>query len=271
MAEFHDVVSRPTAPIEGNGGCWDDTPDYRESVRRSPQTPDEDTLLLAGFATIGRGRVKVDLETPLEAFFWWGGIGGGIGLLIVLFDLLFESRHPMSPTTRNSLLSIFGSLTASCIALHRVTDNYYIVDLNRKALLYHFRLMFWEWESPYAGFEELLGVTTHGREKSSKHSRWWEYQTYVVLKNGSSFPVSNSLKESLLDANLKARTLANLAGCPYQPGRHGEQMNIERDQNTGKYRITHTAPWLPSGAIILFAILGATILLGMLTIILVAR
>lgn len=257
MAEFHDVVNRSptTTPlnhpdsIEGNGGGWDDTPHYREAVRRpgSVQQPDEESLSTAGFEMIGRGRIKVDLETPLEHLFMWGIIIGGIGLVIVLFNVVFESKHPMNSVTRNSLLSLLGSLFASSIALYRATDNYYVVDLNRSALNYHFCLMFWEWESPYAGFGEFLGVTVTGKEKRSKHSRWWDYQTMVVLKNGSSFPVSNELKENLLDANLKARTLARLAGCAYVPGKHEHQLSVERDSNTGKYRINHSTPWLLAG------------------------
>jgi len=258
MAEFHDVVSRPPSrinpldeqpSIEGNGGGWDDTPDYRDAVRKpvSSVQSDEGDLSTAGFSTIGRGRIKVDLETPLEHLFMWGIIIGGIGLVIVLFNVLFDSKHPMNPTTRNSLLSLLGSLFASSIALYRATDNYYVVDLNRRALNYHFRLLFWEWESIYVEFGEFLGITANGQKKKSKHSTWWDYQTMVVLKNGSRFPVSDELKENLLDANLKARTLAKLVGCPYHQGRHESHLTVERDPNSGKYRIFHSEPSWFSG------------------------
>ncbi|HNV71026.1 MAG TPA: hypothetical protein PKO06_15090, partial [Candidatus Ozemobacteraceae bacterium] len=76
-----------------------------------------------------------------------------------------------------------------------------------------------------------------GVKKKSKHSTWWEYATIIAIDDGTHFPVSDYVREDLLQANTKARLLADVIGCHYQAGQLECEARVIRDQVTGKVRI----------------------------------
>ncbi len=154
-------------------------------------------------------KVKLDLDTPLETLFFWGMMTGFFVLLMALIGYLEDGATSFFRTavTAGTLLStIFG-------ICYKNTDNYYILDSNRKAMLYHFKFFGKQDLSVFANFSQIHATTVLCRKQSSKHSSWWEYRTAMVLDSGKIVPLSDWKKYDFLNAMKKAKNFATLTGA----------------------------------------------------------
>ncbi|MFZ2958722.1 MAG: hypothetical protein WA705_17675 [Candidatus Ozemobacteraceae bacterium] len=258
MAEFHDLIpaGKDGLPRKMGGafGSWDVGQQNASISEEDASDGGEISLGEAGFTSVGPGRIKIDLATPLEQFFLGGAAVSGFGLLMVFFSVI-DHKHPMNVGTAKAIGGFCLATAASCLALYRSTDNYYVADLRRRCILYHFQLFFYIHEQIHVPFSQMDAVSATGVKKSSKHSSWWEYQSVVILKGGKKFPVSDFAKENLFEANQKARVLAKICGCRYIPGKHEMELNLFWDSNVGRYQIGHKEPSFLAGGTLLVLIL----------------
>ncbi len=163
--------------------------------------------------------VKVDLDTPLESAWTALAFLSGVGCFFILQIGFIGGKHtPPDPTFLNYLPA--GLLTLGFfIALRKFTDNYYIVDRQRKAIFYHFELAVIRSVTEYLRFSAIDAVVVNGSIHTSKNSRWYEYGILLVERGGQTHSFSDSEREAGLSAlNTRAGTLAKIIGCRLVPG-----------------------------------------------------
>lgn len=163
--------------------------------------------------------VKVDLDTPLESAWTALAIVSGVGCYFILQIGFIGGKHtPPDPTFLNYLPT--GLLALGLfIALRKFTDNYYIVDRQRKVVFYHFELAVIRSVTEYLRFSAIDSVVVNGSIHTSKNSRWYEYVILLVERGGKTHSFSDSVQESGLTAlNIRAETLSKIIGCKLVPG-----------------------------------------------------
>ena len=174
-----------------------------------------------GKTSVVSGRVKVDLTTPLE-FFFKICIGlGCIGLPFVLLAWTVEVEIPLWLAT-----IIFGAFFIG-ICGYRNTDNYYVVDAAKNCVFYHFSCFHIERDTVVARFKDVHAVSVHAVQRRSKHSSWWEYAVFIVLKSGKKIQVTNMDREALLERNLYAQNLAARIGAPFIKGQPESKLVVK--------------------------------------------
>ncbi len=142
------------------------------------------------------GRVKIDLDTPLEK-----------GLTYATYALLFGAylcfhigvfggkRSPPEPAFLKGLPYFLG-LAAITFALRRGTDNYYLLDIRRRLVMYHFRFLTWESTEPAFRFDDIRRMVLRIETRRDKHSTWNEYQLQIVRSIGEVVEFSDWVKEA---------------------------------------------------------------------------
>jgi hypothetical protein len=153
-------------------------------------------------------RIKLDLKTPLEQF-WLGLLMlSGLAIFFGLITYLDNGGN-----TSKTIASIGAMVFIAAGICYRNTDNYYILDGEKKCLMYRFKFFSSENLSIFAHFSRLHAVTVKGVKKSSKHSTWWEYQTVIVLDSGKVIPVSDMEREAFYKQDKKAQKFATITGA----------------------------------------------------------
>ena len=191
---------------------------------------DVEALVIAGLPSAGRGRVKVDLLTPLEQFFAVSLFLGGFLLFVSL--LITGMTFSLVLFSGLSLLALGG-------VGYRFTDNYYVVDLSCQALVYHFQFLNVTQETVIADFSAISSLTSHSRLQRHKDRLWWDYATALVLNDGTIFPVTDYTRDDLLRANQRARLMAGLMERPFIAGRESADVSVVRDDETGEVQVFH--------------------------------
>jgi hypothetical protein len=153
-------------------------------------------------------RIKLELRTPLEQF--WIGLLllSGIATVFGLIDYFGDGGN-----TSKHIASIAGLIFVVAGVCYRNTDNYYILDGEKKCLMYRFKFFSSESLSIFAHFSKIHAVTVKGVKKSSKHSTWWEYQAVIVLDSGKVIPVSDMEREAFHKQDSKAKKFATITGA----------------------------------------------------------
>ncbi len=204
-------------------------PARRESVE-PPRDVEE--LVTAGLLSAGKGRIKIDQITPLEAAFAASGFLGGFLLFIACIS-----------TGSLPVMNVFSVLALVFLGVgvigYRLTDNYYVVDLNRRQLVYHFEFLSVVQETVLADFQSVACITSHSELRHYKGEHWFDYATILILRDGTKFPLSNYKKDDLLAANARARLLAGCAGVDFVAGRENAEVEVRHDPNSGEVRIFH--------------------------------
>lgn len=165
-------------------------------------------------------RFKVEIETALEMTFKFAIMisGGGSFLMLILF---FNSMYA-EPRVIYDFLYLAIVLAILCFAFFRCadnTDNFYIIDSGRSALLYHFKFFASRDVSVAARFDELDSIAVAGESYTNKGHTYWYYVMYAVKKNGEAIALSNSVCESDISGlNARAEAIASVAGCRFLPG-----------------------------------------------------
>ena len=157
---------------------------------------------------------KVDLDTPLEQVWWFLTIGAGMAILSLLYiGYVGGKGRPPDPEVLVYLpyaiwaLILFG-------ALWKLTDNYYIVDLDRRIVLYHFACAGLRRITPHLLSDQISGVAIDGRINASKNGRWYEYALILVEKSGKTHLMSDWLgKEHIPTLDQRAKSIAEVIDC----------------------------------------------------------
>lgn len=265
MVEFDDVVSSPPPPpYRGQktgrmpavaAGSWGSGVSGR--IMPPPPPPNSGVafdrrnspgmsitgadLLGSGLESVGTGRLKVDLRTPLEQLFLAALLLTGGFSLLVLFSAFTGEKGAMSV--------FFASLLPFGVSfgLFWLTDNYYVVDLRNRLFLFHFHFGPVDFDWTVAPFSKIAACTTtsvHKSSKSGKHGptrHWWEYATVVVLDSGKIIPVSDFSRENLTASNLLAERLAKVFQAKHVYGRSRCIPVIKRDSR-GNIVVTQEEP-----------------------------
>ncbi|MBU1105156.1 MAG: hypothetical protein KKB51_00710 [Candidatus Riflebacteria bacterium] len=152
-------------------------------------------------------RIKLELRTLLEQFF----LGGT--LISPIF--IFIGHQQMNIGDSPALM--LGAIVAFMLSLLLlfVTDNYYLLDLDKRALLYRFKFMFFERLSKVSDFSGVHAVTVdivtiHGKYGAKSYF----YIATLVLFNGRVLPVSDR-KVKKVDAQKLAEFIAKATGATY--------------------------------------------------------
>ncbi|HNW35273.1 MAG TPA: hypothetical protein PKM25_10105 [Candidatus Ozemobacteraceae bacterium] len=164
--------------------------------------------------------VKIDLDTPLETA--WNVLAGfsGIGCFFILQIGFLGGKHsPPDPSFLKFLPYAIGAVVVFLL-LRRLTDNYYLVDRQRKAIFYHFECAVIRSVTQFMKFSDIDAVVVNGSVHHSKHSRWFEYQIQLVDRNGKTHDFSDSLKADNLGLlNSRAETISKIIECRLFPGK----------------------------------------------------
>ncbi|HEY9069960.1 MAG TPA: hypothetical protein VIV61_06860 [Candidatus Ozemobacteraceae bacterium] len=164
--------------------------------------------------------VKVDLDTPLESAWTALTMVSAVACVFILqVGFVGGKRTPPDPEFLRFLPWALGAV-ALFIALKKLTDNYYLVDRQRKGIFYHFDCLGYRSNTPYLAFSDVDSVIVNGSVHHSKHSRWFEYQIQLIDRHGKSHTFSDSLKEAELGTlNTRAETISKIIECRFVPGK----------------------------------------------------
>ncbi|HAE37535.1 MAG TPA: hypothetical protein DCG57_02715 [Candidatus Riflebacteria bacterium] len=145
-----------------------------------------------------QNRIKLELKTPLEQFF------GALALLSPLF--IFMGYQQMQLGDRPWLL--LGSVIVFlCAAFsYFVTDNYYLLDLDKQGLFFRFKYLFIERLSLVTAFSGIHAVTLNVNAIRGKgsHNFTYYYVVTIVLFDGRVLPVTDMQQQ-----RAEARKLAD--------------------------------------------------------------
>ena len=206
------------------------------------------------------GRVKIDLDTPLERFFKYSGFASLIGVLICLWvGYLGGEDSPPQPEMLKGIPILLG-LAATFYFLRRATDNYYVLDFRNRRILYHFRLLSWEKESPVFPWSDILSVAVVKVLHQTEDSSWLEYRVQLVRRTGEVLDFSDWDKE-LYPIQTRAEQLEKLIGCPLTAGGEGEVAVRKYHQSGGQPYVSWEPPSsLKNGQIIIWTVLISVII-----------
>lgn len=205
-------------------------------------------------------RFKLDLDTPMESLIKYAMITGVVIALLGLVGL-FSGRTDFQPF-------LLGGIFLAVISafLFFTTDNYYIIDTNKKMILYHFKFMTIESLKDFAPFSSINATSVNGRRKTTKnrhrHRVWWYYRAEIVLNSGKVYPISDWKNEGFAEASIKAKQLAEVSGANFVYSREGCMATPKR-LDTGKYTfeiIPHTLLYVIKNYLIRLAIVIAVLL-----------
>lgn len=187
--------------------------------------------------------VKVDLDTPLETTWTVLAVISGLVCFFILQIGILGGKHsPPDPEMLRYLPYGIGAL-GLFLLLKRLTDNYYLVDTQRKAIFYHFECAVMRSTSEFLRFSAVDSVVVNGSIHHSKHSRWYEYQIQLVENNGTIHKFSDSLKEDQLGLlNSRAETISKIIECRLFPG---ESEHTYAISNAGGSKVAVTQSHVP--------------------------
>lgn len=228
----------------------------------SPEKSEEERieeLEFLGFACVSPGVIKIEMESPLEI-----GLEGVYLVLGVVFLCLSRAA---------SVLPFFWLfITFPLIVfwiLFETTDNFYLLDLKQRLILYHFKCFTIKREKIYAHFEEVAGITVTGNimgfpfrkylrdmKRGGSNSNWystgeqppqidkspegiWEYTVVLVFKDGNFAQIGDPQIDSHVVANRKAQLIADLMNCSFVPCPPYGMLNIVGGFDGKKASIIH--------------------------------
>lgn len=176
--------------------------------------------------------VKVDLDTPLESMWTFLAIASAFAGLVILQITYFGTEDsPPDPSFIRFFPYAAGALLVFFF-LRGLTDNYYLVDRQRKAIFYHFKFAFIRTVREYLRFSDIDSVVVGSSICTSEDSRWYQYQLLLVDRAGKTHPFSDALKEAdLKKLNTRAETISSIIECQLVPGRseHVQAVTVGKD------------------------------------------
>ncbi len=224
------------------------TVDKRPAFSRpSPKDPDE--AMLASSAPAGRiykpgaadtsiipGKIKIDLSTALESFLLAAaGITAFIAFFLYINGTFDGKKTPANPELLK-LVPIALGLMAVSIACWFGTDNYYIISVPKRKLLYHFKIFFVVKITAVADFEEIHAVGVTGVRHTHKGNVWWKYKICAIKNNGEFIDLSDEAgPEKLDELNGRAKGMAAITGCLFAEG--GEWSKLSFEGGNSKLRV----------------------------------
>lgn len=186
-------------------------------------------------------RIKLELKTPLETVFMWLSFCS-LFLLVIGFIGYMEDGW----TSKVMVMVYLGVISVVFFgSLYFNTDNFYILDMERRELLYHFKFFFLRKITVAARFDDINAVTVSGSYHKTKHDQWYSYQTVYVNGDGKVFPLSDPAREAIGKQRDLASQIAELTGARYVE--NPPQTFASECRSGSKYSFRHhRCSWLDS-------------------------
>lgn len=215
--------------------------DDKRSAFSKPRREDPDETILSSTGPAGRiykpgaadtsnlpGKIKVDLSTALESsLLVVAGIAAFISVFLYVQGTFEGRKSPPIPELLNYLPISIG-LMAAAVACWFGTDNYYIISVSKRKLLYHFQLFLTVKITPVADFEEINAIGVTGVRYTHKGNVWWKYKICAVKNDGEFIDLSDEAgPEKLDELNLRAKGMAVVIGCLFAEGGERSKLSFE--------------------------------------------
>lgn len=157
-------------------------------------------------------QIKLELVTPLESFFFYATFYSILILLTGYWGWIDDAPELMA-----KFIAGAGALATIVFALlYRFTDNFYILDIPRKRLLYRFEILAYKRVTLVRKFADIDALTVTGMEYRSKNGvPWWEYQTVMVDRRGEVIVLSDMKKNAFDESQELAKQIAGITGANY--------------------------------------------------------
>ncbi len=164
-------------------------------------------------------KIKVDLETPLEAAMWVVmGAAAFIAFLLYSRGTTGGKNHIPAPELLKYVPIFIGIMVIAFIC-RLFMDNYYILNIAARKIFYHFKFFFEVKITPFADFESIYAIGVTGIRHTHKGSVWWKYKICAVKNNGEFIDLSDEAAPAKLDdLNQKAKGMAAVVGCLFAEG-----------------------------------------------------
>lgn len=164
-------------------------------------------------------RFKIDLDTDLENFFTFGLYLSFTSFCVFFIVFIYTFLIFIPKFYFLYYIGISGLLTYSFHVFKKNTDNYYIVDVSGRMLLYHFKFYGILKVHPVLSFDDMKCVSINGYRYQYRRGAAWEYRLAVVGRGGGLVELSDEFGENeLVLNNQKAKTLAGVFGCDFIAG-----------------------------------------------------
>jgi len=165
--------------------------------------------------------IQIHLSTRIEEL--WKLIYWGAVFLFVpsIYFYLFESRVDLMVVCVELIVFALG------LFLKINTNNYYVLDLTSKGLLFH-RHFFRTRLIPIVKIHQIQAVAVSGHYDISEFGSHWVYHVVVVLPNRKRLRLTDHSTD-LSATNRLAKDLGSVLGCPYYKGK--EKMSIVINPN----------------------------------------
>jgi len=232
-----------------------------DAVESSPNLDHEEMALL--------GRVKVDLDTPLEkglSFAMWALLFGAY--MCFHIGVFGGKRSPPSPEFLTGLPYFLG-FAALAFALRRGTDNYYLLDIRARQVKYHFRFLNWESVETAFRFDDILWVEYRIETRRHKSNTWNEHQLRVHRSIGEDVEFSNwerdgdnlrSLGQKLAKLFQRPLKTADLSELSENPKSDGSNVLF----HVGETPVTEHRLAITIGLLFLLTVIGIIVLSALL-------
>jgi hypothetical protein len=215
--------------------------DNKRSAFSKPQRQDPDETILASPGPAGKiykpdeadtsnlpDKIKVDLSTALE-----NSLLAAIGIAVFIAFFLYiqgtfgGKKSPPNPALLKYVPMMIG-FAAAAFACWLGTDNYYIISVSKRKLLYHFKFLFTVKITPVADFEEINAIGVTGVRHTHKGNVWWMYKICAVKNNGEFIDLSDEAGPKKIDElNRKAKGMAVVAECLFAEGGERSKLSFE--------------------------------------------
>lgn len=162
---------------------------------------------------------KIDLNTDLENFFTFGLYLSFTSFCVFFIVFLYTFLIFIPKFYFLYYIGISGLITYSFHVFRKNTDNYYIVDIPSRTLLYHFKFWGILKVHPVLSFDDIKCVSVNGYRYKHRRGAAWEYRLAVIGRGGGLVELSDEFGESeLVSNNQKAEALAGIFGCDFIAG-----------------------------------------------------
>lgn len=157
------------------------------------------------------GKIKLDLKTPLESFFFTAAI---YSIAFLLGGFYGWMKDGMTMVTK-FMLPTGAVFSAVFVILYNFTDNYYVLDVDEKCLFYHFEFLGYETERAMLTFSQVHALTVTSMQQVIGKKLVWTYQTVLVDSSGEVNGLSDMKSGSLEENKALARKIADIIGVAY--------------------------------------------------------
>lgn len=191
-----DIVAKSAfSPAPAGGG----------DVRREPEIPK---------------LIRVDYRTSFEQFLL--GLAACLALVafasFILISIgLSSGDHPLFPAKSLSVPLFFFALAALVFYLYKNADNHYILDTEKRAIFYRFKLFSYEETGLRYSFSDIAAAAVYGVMHSNKHSKTWRYAMCLVGRDGGVIEMDDFAagETGRAEKNEKAGKIAAIVGCEF--------------------------------------------------------